>query len=122
MTLNCEMCVLSLYWQACHKIVKSLFPLHILDQMIIQHRVSPNGVRSQYLENWLVPPPPHCFDSKMPILSFSCSSWAFCPNCPPPVDPISETLQQRFNVLLQLQFYNIFRCFFHYFQKFSLTF
>ena len=30
------------------------------------------------------PPPHHCFDPKMPILSFSCSFWPFCPNCPPP--------------------------------------
>ena len=27
---------------------------------------------------------PHCFDPKMLILSFSCSFWPFCPNCPPP--------------------------------------
>ena len=42
-------------------------------------RVSPSG------KNWLVPPcPPHCFDPKMSILSFSCSFWPFCPNSPPP--------------------------------------
>ena len=49
-----------------------------------------------YLKNWLAPPPlhapPHCFDPKMPILLFSCSFWPFCPNSPPPVDPIWETL------------------------------
>ena len=38
-------------------------------------------------------PPLHCFDPKMPILSFPCSFWSFCPNCPPrPVDPIWDTL------------------------------
>ena len=26
----------------------------------------------------------HCFDPQMPILSFSCSFWPFCRNCPPP--------------------------------------
>ena len=31
--------------------------------------------------------PPHCFDPKMPILSFSCSFWSFCPNCPPTSRP-----------------------------------
>ena len=42
------------------------------------------------------PPPPNCFDPKMPILSFSSSFWQFCPNCPlPPIDPIWETLPMR---------------------------
>ena len=30
----------------------------------------------------LCPPSPHCFDPKMPISSFSCGFWPFCPNCP----------------------------------------
>ena len=39
----------------------------------------------------LTTPPPHvpplCFDPKMPILSFSCSFWPYCPNCPPTSRP-----------------------------------
>ena len=38
------------------------------------------GVSPHHPKNWLVlppPPPPHCFDPKMPILSFSCSFWPF---------------------------------------------
>ena len=56
-----------------------------------------------YPKNWLVPPmSPHCFDPKMPILSFSCSFWPFCPNCPPPpVDPIWETLSMVPNFQLR---------------------
>ena len=36
--------------------------------------------------------PPHCFDPKMPILSFSCSFWPFLQIVPPLVDPNWETL------------------------------
>ena len=47
----------------------------------------------------------HCFDPKMLILSFSCSFWPFCPNCPTPVEPIWETLR-NINRLFVLSFKN----------------
>ena len=50
-------------------------------------RVSPSGRNGEdpppLLEKLACPPhAPHCFDPKIPILSFSCSFWPFCPNCP----------------------------------------
>ena len=47
--------------------------------------------------------PPHCFDPKMLILSFSCSFWPFCPNCPSPplVDPNWETLHSNAHFKLE---------------------
>ena len=77
--------------------------------MIIQHSTSPSGVGSpKYLKNWLVPPPPTVLTQKCRFCHFHAVLGHFAQTVPPPVDPIWETLQQRFNVLLQLQFYNIF--------------
>ena len=51
-------------------------------------RVSPSGEGlggnpTPLPEKLACPSPPHCFDLKMLILSFSYSFWPFCPNCPP---------------------------------------
>ena len=62
-----------------------------------------------YSKNCLVPSmSPHCFDPKMPILSFSCSFWPFCPNPPSTlVDPIWETQRSTINFYF-LKKYNFF--------------
>ena len=73
--------------------------------------VSPSGVGSPPVPEKLACPPmspPTALTPKCRFCHFHAVFGHFAQTVPPPVDPIWETLQQRFNVLLQLQFYNIF--------------
>ena len=71
------------------------------------------GDPPHYPKNWLVPPPcpPHCFDPKMPILSFSCSFWPFCPNCLCPTsrpqlgNPVHSLLMMKLSPLIHIDSY-----------------
>ena len=65
-----------------------LHPFSLLESFRMTFpRVSPSGGGPEKLACPPNDPPPHCFDPKMLILSFSCSLWPFCPNLTPTSRP-----------------------------------
>lgn len=106
--------------------IKVNIPGFLLVLVVVGGRGGGLGYPSTNQKIGLPPPfPLHCFATKMLILKFSCSFWAFCPKCPPLVKPnwkpcillvrsvfffiqTGEKISPRFEIIPPLQAWQVY--------------